>query len=367
MAQVENFKGKLGFEHRSEEKLALALTELRDTLEEFGHPALQVNAQDTHRIGLECDDYQVTLRLRRIPLRLGVRTPPGIPAPAAYIELVLTPRFATGCDTEISEILLAMILRRLTEALNPLVIFWRDTNKALTCKEFLGAFQPLSPVKTQALAASVAKGAPPVLPQNLSPYLLPKQALTVCPDIEKAQQSPDKSSPENSVPHKAATQKPWTAETLIAERPSAKNTGPRRSKATARLTMADKARAVAEADRSRGQKRFGSVEDASPVLEQHCDEIQMFPPCHRPGQNRVGQNRYLAPHKRQTDTTYQSIFGKSRFGRLRAIPRVLLSATANAVRGVDLVFSVRALITAMVVLFLHGSGMVQAAARVLMP
>jgi hypothetical protein len=138
--------------------------------------------------------------------------------------------------------------------------------------------------------------------------------------------------------------------------------------------MADEARAEAEAERSRGQMRFGSVEDATTVLEQHCDQIQMHLPhsmAHPMARQKVHhttrQYRQLPAHNQQAATTYQSIFGKSRLSWLLAIPRALISATLNAVRSIDLVLSVRALITAMVVLFLHGSGMVQAAARVLMP
>jgi hypothetical protein len=358
VAQVENFKGKLGFEHRSEEKLTLALTELLDTLEEFGHPALQINARDPHRIGLDCDQYKVTLRLRRIPLRLGVRTPRELPAPTAYIELVMTPNFLTGCDKEISEILLAMILKRLTETLDPLVIFWQDTARALTTREFLGAFETEDAVATQPLAASpdIVVSQPQPQPHNLAPYALLEQALAVSPDRAKDLQ----------VPQGSAAQNRWPAETLIAERPGAQKSEDRMSAATARLKMADKARAEAEAERSRGQMRFGSVEDATTLLEQHCDQIQMPLP-HPRAHPKARQYRQLPPQKQQAQTSYQSIFGQSRLSWLLALPRAMLSATLNAVRSIDLVLSLRALITAVVVLFLHGSGMVQAAARVLMP
>lgn len=369
MAQVENFKGKLGFEHRSEEKLALALTKLLETLEEFGHPAMQMNAREKHRIGLDCDDYQVSLRLRRIPLRLGVRTPPGLPAPAAYIELVMTPRFATRCDPEISEILLAMILKRLTEALNPLVIFWRETTKALTCTEFLGAFTPVTSVKTpvacvktQAPAARTAMGTPRPQPQKVAPYVLRQQPAALCPNSAEAPLSPQNTSLQSSAPDKPTRQKKRPAETLSAERAAAKKIAHNMSSSTAALAMADKARAEAEAQRSRGQMRFGSVEDASTVLQQHCEDIQMVPVS-----DTARQHRPFAGPNQQVDTTYQSIFGQSQLGRVLAFPRVLFSAMLNAVRSVDLVFSLRALIAAMVVFFLHGSGMVQAAARVLMP
>ncbi|OIQ36605.1 MAG: hypothetical protein BM558_13675 [Roseobacter sp. MedPE-SW] len=338
MAQVEQYKGKLGFEHRSEEKLTLALTELLDTLEEFGHPAIQINAREPHRIGLDSDQYKVNLRLRRIPLRLGVRTPLGVPAPAAYIELAMTPCFPEACDQEISEILLAMILKRLTEALEPVVIFWQETNQPLTPKQFLGAFGSAEEQETEQVFAS-----PAMVVQEETDAVLAADALL---EQVMAEASPVQTAPQ-----------PRAALAKVAERPDAKM-----SAAATRLWMADQARAEAEAERARGQARFGSADEATPVLKQHCDEIQPKPRRIKPRKKIRRSHLSAAQH-----ASYQTIFGKSRLSWIWALPRSLLSMVTNAFRSVDLVLSVRALLTGMVVLFLHGSGMVQAAARVLLP
>ena len=338
MAQVEQYKGKLGFEHRSEEKLTLALTELLDTLEEFGHPAVQINAREPHRIGLDCDQYQISLRLRRIPLRLGVRTPLGVPAPAAYIELAMIPCFPEACDQEISEIMLAMILKRLTEALEPVVIFWQETNQPLTAKQFLGAFESAEVQNTEELVAS-----PAMVIQSETEDALAAEGLL--------EQVIDAASPLQAKPQ------PHTPLAQATERPSAKM-----SAAATRLWMADQARAEAEAERARGQARFGSADEATSVLEQHCDEIQTKPRRIKPRSKTRRSSLAAAPH-----ASYHTVFGKSRLSWIWALPRSLLSMVTNAFRSVDLVLSVRALLTGMVVLFLHGSGMVQAAARVLLP
>ncbi|MEP2717176.1 hypothetical protein [Pseudophaeobacter sp.] len=347
MAQIEQYKGKLGFEHRSEEKLTLALTELLDTLEEFGHPALQINARDPHRIGLDTDQYRVSLRLRRIPLRLGVRTPRGVPAPAAYIELVLAPTFPGACDQEISEILLAIVLKRMTQALDPLVIFWQETSKALTPQQFLGTFEQSSEVEDQALAESPAMIIDQAISKGSAPLVQDCQASESC--------LPEQSSPKHITPQRPAPQR--TASQRVERKPES----PKISAAASRLRMADQARAEAEAERARGQERFGSVDEASTVLEQHCDEIQHLPARAKPWRSARPNPTHLG------HATYQSVFGQSRIARIIGLPHAMLSATANAFRGIDLVLSVRALVTAMVVLFLHGSGMVQAAARVLLP
>jgi hypothetical protein len=346
VAQVKQYKGKLGFEHRSEEKLTLALTELLDTLEEFGHPALQINARDPHRIGLDADQYQISLRLRRIPLRLGVRTPPGVPAPTAYIELAMAPCFPDACDQEVSEILLAMILKRLTEALNPLLIFWQETNKALTPNQFLGAFAPMEAPVTKEMFASAAMVDTDAKAAVLAADTLLEQVVA---DAATAQ--------------KTAASASLTAQPMVTTAPAKPTQGPILSAATSRLLMADRARAEAEAERARGQARFGSADAATPVLEQQCDALQDTPRRIKP---RAKTWRKL-PVSEAPYTSYRTVFGQSRLNWIFALPRWVLSMTGNAIRSVDLVLSVRALLTGMAILFLHGSGMVQAAARVLLP
>ncbi len=356
MAQVEQYKGKLGFEHRSEEKLTLALTELLDTLEEFGHPTLQINARDPHRIGLDCDHYKVSLRLRRIPLRLGVRTPPGVPAPAAYIELALTPCFPDACDQEITEILLAMILKRLTESLDPLVIFWQETSKALTPKQFLGAFAPLEEPATEAFFASPAMVIKDQKAAVLAADAMLEQALADASTIDTPEPA---TLLEQFLSKERQIEKPAAPSQELA---SATRPEPEMSAAAKRLWMADQARADAEAERARGQARFGSADEATPVLEQHCDEIQSKPRRIKPRSKTRRKSAPAAPH-----ASYQTVFGNGRLGWLMALPRAVASMVTNSIRSVDLVLSVRALLTGMVILFLHGSGMVQAAAKVLLP
>jgi len=345
VAQVKQYKGKLGFEHRSEEKLTLALTELLDTLEEFGHPALQINARDPHRIGLDADHYQISLRLRRIPLRLGVRTPPGVPAPTAYIELAMAPCFPDACDQEVSEILLAMILKRLTETLEPVVIFWQETNKALTPKQFLGAFPSAKEPLTTELCAS-----PTMMSNDTESAVMAADAL-----LEKVMAGA-------STVQKAPRPAPRLAQPVVAAVPAMATPKPKMSAAASRLWKADQARAEAEAERARGQARFGSADEATPVLEQHCDEIQGSPRRLKPRAKSRRKAPSATPH-----ASYQTVFGKSRLNWLLALPHAIFARMGNAIRSVDLVLSVRALLTGMVILFLHGSGMVQAAARVLLP
>ncbi|WP_278922366.1 hypothetical protein [Pseudophaeobacter profundi] len=350
MAQIEHYKGKLGFNHRSEETLALALTELLDTMEEFGHPALQITAREPHRIGLDCDHYRVSLRLRRIPLRLGVRTPKNLPTPAAYIELKMTPSFHQGCDQEITEILLAELLKRLTLALDPLVIFWQETDKALTPKQFLGAFE------------QAETWAEPVLEPDATHAVEPKKEPAALACAQAAPQNDMSSATADMVPQplKRTASEPTITDTDADAAHS--TTGRARAAAADRLWKADKARAEAEAERARGQARFGSPDAVTPELERHLDELQPLP-----GRARLSRAAKPVPAVAAPQVSYQSVFGKNRLHRLLALPRATVSTLTNGLRGVDLIFSLRAVLTAFVVLFLHGSGMVQAAARAFLP
>ncbi|MCD9147644.1 hypothetical protein [Pseudophaeobacter flagellatus] len=353
MAQIEHYKGRLGFDHRSEATLTLALTELLDTMEEFGHPALQITAREPHRIGLDCDHYRVNLRLRRIPLRLGVRTPKNLPTPAAYIELKMTPSFHQGCDQEITEILLAELLKRLTLALDPLVIFWQETDQALTPKQFLGAFEQVEPL--------AEPWAEPVLEPDAAQTVEP--AALACTQAAPQDDMSSATAEMVQQPLQRTASKPAIVGTDAAHSTTGRApAGPHASPAADRLWKADKARAEAEAERARGQARFGSPDAVTPELERHLDELQPLP-----GRARLSRAAKAVPAVAAPQVSYQSVFGKSRFRRLLALPRATVSTLTNGLRGGDLIFSLRAVLTAFVVLFLHGSGMVQAAARAFLP
>ena len=87
MTQVEQFKGRLGFKTRSNRLLNKGLIQAVDMLEEYGHPMAQINTRAANRVEMEGDQYRVILRLRRLPLRLGMHVPAGLSAPAIFLEV----------------------------------------------------------------------------------------------------------------------------------------------------------------------------------------------------------------------------------------------------------------------------------------
>lgn len=94
-----------------------------------------------HRCRMYAETH-VTVRLRRVPLRRSSKLTSSIMQPSALLELSLSPVFPGYCDQEISELLLAEMLRRLLPAVDATSVEWLDTEIALTCEQFLGVFAP---------------------------------------------------------------------------------------------------------------------------------------------------------------------------------------------------------------------------------
>lgn len=149
MAENAKFTGRLGLESRESGTLPAAVTAVVDTLEDFGHPADRIDARAENAARLQCDHYVVTVRLRRVPLRRTSRLTTSMMQPAALLELTLSPLYPDHCDQEITEILLAEMLRRLLPEVEATSVEWLDTEVALTCEQFLSAFEPKSHVAEQ--------------------------------------------------------------------------------------------------------------------------------------------------------------------------------------------------------------------------
>lgn len=141
MADRTQFTGKLGLENRSSGTLSSAVSAVVNTLEEFGHPAdtIEARAEDTAK--LQCDHYCITVSLRNVPFRRSTKLSSDVRPPSDLLELTLSPVFPDYCDQEISELLLAEMLRRILPVVNASSVEWLDTNLALTCEQFLSVFE----------------------------------------------------------------------------------------------------------------------------------------------------------------------------------------------------------------------------------
>ncbi|WP_264213779.1 hypothetical protein [Leisingera thetidis] len=160
MAENVHFTGRLGLESREAGTLSAAVTAVVDTLEDFGHPAETIQARAENAAKLHCDHYLVTVRLRRVPLRRSSKLTSQMLQPAALLELSLSPVSPGYCDREISELLLAEMLRRLLPAVEATSVEWLDTDVALTCEQFLGVFEPRSGPAEQPMPPALATAAP---------------------------------------------------------------------------------------------------------------------------------------------------------------------------------------------------------------
>ncbi|UWQ81177.1 hypothetical protein K3725_09360 [Leisingera sp. S132] len=161
MAENVQYTGRLGLECRDGNTLSAAVTAVVDTLDDFGHPAEMITARAENTAQLQCDHYLVSVRLRRVPLRRASKLPGSVMQPSALLDLSLAPAFPGYCDQEISELLLAEILRRLLDTVEATFVEWLDTGIALTCEQFLSAFEPEAGSSSQPVAAAAAAAARP--------------------------------------------------------------------------------------------------------------------------------------------------------------------------------------------------------------
>lgn len=349
VAQFEQYKGKLGFEGRSQEKLSRAMNAMLDTLEEFGHPAEQINARGSHRIQLDCDHYSVSLRWRSVPLRLGVRATRGFKTTAGLIEVLFTPHFPERCDQEITELLLACALQRMTEELEPLCVFWKGVETPISAKDFLAAFKPQMPQEEEAALASEPHDASTDMLRSEPDLVNPRSDNTAAAPISRPRRATAQSKPFSSAAPLPAARALGHSETL--DQPPSWQ----------RLKRAEQAHSQAETEQARGKAFFGSADETLPHLEKTCDRISKTPVslASSPGPLKPKPIE-LHSYQKQQQNLRQAMIGQNRI-------HSLWSAMTNALRGADLVMSLRALVTAVVILFLHGSGMVQAAARAFLP
>ncbi|WP_417475029.1 hypothetical protein [Leisingera sp.] len=236
MAENAEFTGKLGLESRDNATLGAAVSVIVDLLDDFGHPAETMEARAENTARLLCDSYHVTLRLRRVPLRRTSRLASHIMQPTALLDLSLTPVFPDHCDREISELLLAEMLRRLIENLEATSVEWQDAPVVLSCEEFLSAFT----------SSPAPRPASTVAPSAVVPAIAPLE-------VQAA-------SPEG---HETTT--PRTQKTLQRK-----------------------------AQRPRGRACFAPIDQAAPALDAHCDRV-----CRAAGINRGDYSLHLAAQRKR--------------------------------------------------------------------
>ncbi|MDE4192463.1 hypothetical protein [Phaeobacter gallaeciensis] len=336
MTQVEQFKGRLGFKTRSNRLLNKGLIQAVDMLEEYGHPMAQINTRAANRVEMEGDQYRVILRLRRLPLRLGMHVPAGLSAPAIFLEVTMERLYPSGSDSEITEILLAVLLRRLAETLSPTVVFWQDAPKAMTCDAFLGVFNlhHAGDMADTAEAQATAERTPgSLLSRPASDNIHPRSALPRRRSARTALPTPSPFKP---------TGKSRTSAKLFAARSGA-NPAP-------------------VAEKPRGRSCFAPVEAMADDLDQQCARHVRTDPAHA---DQVVDLSGLKPA--QGGARAQGIVTWAATGLVAMLsaPAALLLLLVELLRGSQLTPRRQALSLGVFLALLQSTEMVQAAAKVL--
>ena len=146
MATRTNFYGGLIYYGLPSSALANCSCFIADTLEEHGHSVDQFSARASDEIALACDQY-------RLVLRMGNQTEAsddGTTKPCLQrVEISMQPNFPTHCDTELSEMLMAVLLYRLVPVLAAEHIEWMDPSATLTRSQFLSVFANVKSMQPQ--------------------------------------------------------------------------------------------------------------------------------------------------------------------------------------------------------------------------
>ena len=146
MAHTTQFYGGIIYFGTPSSALAKCSCIIADTLEEYGHSVDQFSARADDAIALASDQYRLVLRMAEPPKAPEcAKARPGL----QRVEISLQPIFPNHCDSELSEMLMAIMLYRLVTALGAEYVEWMDKSATLTRAQFLGVFAKISPLHPQ--------------------------------------------------------------------------------------------------------------------------------------------------------------------------------------------------------------------------
>jgi len=157
VAQKTQFYGGLIYFGIPSGALAKCSCIIADTLEEYGHSVDQFSARASDVIALTCDHYRLVLRMGDQP---DAPEEPQIQPSLQRVKITLQPNFPTHCDTELSEMLMAIIMYRLVPVLAAEHVEWMDPSATLTRSQFLSAFDNVNSMQPQPLTLAQPRFAP---------------------------------------------------------------------------------------------------------------------------------------------------------------------------------------------------------------
>lgn len=152
VANKTQYHGGLIYYGTPSSALAKCSCIIADTLEEYGHSVDQFSARSGDVIALACDQYRLVLRMGDQPTTLD-----NARAGSQRVEISLQPIFPSYCDSELSEMLMAIMLYRLVPVLGAEHVEWMDSKATLTRSQFLGVFAKIRPMRAQPQTSGQAR------------------------------------------------------------------------------------------------------------------------------------------------------------------------------------------------------------------
>ncbi|UWR56092.1 hypothetical protein [Phaeobacter inhibens] len=321
MTQVDQYKGKLGFEIRDPDALSNGSTAVVDTLEEYGHSVRQFQSRNPNLIRLDCDHYRVELRYRRHPIKPTQASAAGADSTETPLRsslgVTLTPNHPDHCDVELSELLLAMVLRRLAEDLDVATVDWLHVPFTLTRAAFLGVFEDAetqAESHAQAAADHAAPDAYPVteIAADIAGIHAAKSSAPLSP--QTTPEAPPPAAPQVATPIDAALDTPP---------PLPQPTNGAKPVADGRL---------------RGRACFEPVEVTVAQLEEHYAAMLQSPDTRATGRHALeARNRARARAKAVMTPPRGSGTAVARLGGLlAAMPQRMIATTSHLLRSPQL-------------------------------
>ncbi|ATG43702.1 hypothetical protein PhaeoP18_01742 [Phaeobacter piscinae] len=317
MTQVDQYKGKLGFEIRDPDALSNGSTAVVDTLEEYGHSVRQFQSRNPNLIRLDCDHYRVELRYRRHPIKPTQASAAGTDSTETPLRsslgVTLTPNHPDHCDVELSEMLLAMILRRLVEDLDVATVDWLHVPFTLTRDAFLGVFEDAE-TQVEPHAEAVADHA----------------TLDISPVTEIAADIADSQAAKSSAPLSPQTTPEADAPVATPIDAALDTPPPSPQPATGAKPVAN--------GRLRGRACFEPVEVTVAQLEEHYAAMLQSPDTRATGRHAVeARNRARARAKAVMTQPRGSGAAVARLGGLlAAMPQRMIATTSHLLRSPQL-------------------------------
>ncbi len=160
MTPKHSYHGGLQFNGETEGAIERFAAIVAATLEDYGHLVERKTVRDTTEASIVSSQYLVRLtldtqvvqtedRFERMDRAAGLKTiqKPAVTLPENRLTVTICPVSALLDDSEISELMLVVILYRMVDICATQRVEWLSPNTVLTIQQFMSAFDTLPPAK----------------------------------------------------------------------------------------------------------------------------------------------------------------------------------------------------------------------------